>query len=91
MIKKEYLIKRNTNTAAHIIKSTGTIGPTTTPIFVLVFSSCLHVLSMVSMNKFHDSHCYILQCRIHEELGFYFVLCVLVFGLNTGTYGISES
>ena len=68
MIKKEYLTKRNTNTAAHITKSMATIGPTITPIFVLVFS-CLDG-RMVSMNKLKDSNCYILQRKIYKELEF---------------------
>ena len=67
MIKKEYLTKKNINTAAHITKSMATIGPTTTPIFVLVFSSCLDG-RMVSMKKLKDSNRYILQRKTYKEL-----------------------
>ena len=80
MIKKKYLAKRNTNTAAHITKSMPTIGPTTAPIFVLVFSCCFDGC-MVSMNKLKYSNCYILQRKVPEELGYV---------LNTGICRISE-
>ena len=56
MIKKEYLTKRKTNTAAHITKSMARIEPTTTPIFVLVVSPCLDG-SIVSMRKLKDLDC----------------------------------
>ena len=63
MIRKEYLTKRNTNTAAHITRSMATIGPTITPIFVLGISFRLDG-RMVSMNKSEDFNFYILQCNI---------------------------
>ena len=56
MIKKEYLAKRNANTAAHITKNMATIGPTTTPILVLVVSPCLDG-PIVSMSKLKDFNC----------------------------------
>ena len=76
MIKKKYLAKRNTNTAAHITKSMPTIGPTTAPIFVLVFSCCFDGC-MVSMNKLKYSNWYILQRKVPKELEFYLVLVFL--------------
>ena len=76
MIKKEYLAKRNTNTAAHITKSMPAIGPTTAPIFVLVFSCCFDG-RMVSMNKLKYSNCYILQRKVPKASGFYLVLVFL--------------
>ena len=71
MIQK-YLTKRNANTAAHITKSMATIGPTTTPIFVLGISFRFDG-RMVSMNKLKDSSCYILQRKMCKELGLYLV------------------